>query len=142
MKITKILRIIDTRSTAEVDGRIVRLSGTGESCICELCGRNHEIHAIVKIDDGSVANVGVGCAKKSSPVEFKRFDDEKKLSDLRDKRASFLDTLAERFTRYGDEIRFFDPTNSKEFLSADWKRLREYAKKIRVLEESIKQLGE
>jgi len=57
----KILRVIDTRDVIEIDDRFVPVPGSGEAHACDRCGREHEVHAIVELTDGTQAVVGTGC---------------------------------------------------------------------------------
>lgn len=89
MKITKILKVEDTRKIAEVGDKFVRIPGSGEKNACALCGKSHEIHATVELDSKETAIVGVGCAKKSSPVSFKLFELNEKADALYEQMMAF-----------------------------------------------------
>lgn len=58
---TTILSVVDTREYEEIGDRWVPIPGSGELRQCERCGRDHEVHATVRYDDGKVAVVGTGC---------------------------------------------------------------------------------
>lgn len=61
LKIVEIVSVVDTRQYEEVDERWVPIAGSGTTSTCERCGRGHEVHAHVKLADGSIAIVGTGC---------------------------------------------------------------------------------
>lgn len=64
MKIIKILRVEDTRQWEEIeDDRWIPIPGSGTEHQCSRCGRSHEIHATVLLEDGKEAIVGTGCMK-------------------------------------------------------------------------------
>lgn len=62
-RIVRILKVIDTRDYEEVDDRWVPIPGSGLSNTCARCGRSHEVHASVVLDDGSEIVVGTGCMR-------------------------------------------------------------------------------
>lgn len=66
MKITKIIRVVDTREYTEEGDRWVPIPGSGTEHQCARCGRLHEVHATVELVDGSSAIVGTGCMKSDS----------------------------------------------------------------------------
>lgn len=66
MKIAKILRVTDTREYEEVGDRYVPIPGSGELNVCDRCGRTHEVHATVLLENGNTAVVGTGCMKSES----------------------------------------------------------------------------
>jgi len=57
----KILKVTDTRDVIEIDDRFVPVPGSGEAHACDRCGREHEVHALVELADGTQAVVGTGC---------------------------------------------------------------------------------
>ena len=63
MKIIEIISIVDTRTYEEVNDRWVAIPGSGIERECGRCGRLHEVHATVRLEDGSLAIIGTGCAK-------------------------------------------------------------------------------
>ena len=70
-KIVRILSVEDTREgelRAGENGRDkwVPIPGSGTMNVCDRCGKGHEVHATVQLDDGSRAVVGVGCMKKEN----------------------------------------------------------------------------
>lgn len=70
-RIIKVLAIVDTREkileTNEKGYDIwVRVPGTGIENECARCGKLHEIHVHVELENGEKAIVGLGCAKKES----------------------------------------------------------------------------
>lgn len=69
MKIKRIIEVRDTREWIEEGDRWIALSGTGDARECDRCGRDHEVHATVELEDGTEAVVGTGCMKGD---EFER----------------------------------------------------------------------
>lgn len=63
--IVKIISIEDTRQYEEQGDRFVPIPGSGIENLCNRCGKPHEIHAMVELDNGETAIVGTGCMKKS-----------------------------------------------------------------------------
>lgn len=62
-RIIEVLEVVDTREYEEVaDGRYAPIPGSGNAHDCSRCGRSHEVHATVRLDDGSTCVVGTGCA--------------------------------------------------------------------------------
>jgi len=67
MKIERILKVVDTRQYEEgPDDKWYPIVGSGHEHACARCGRMHEIHAMVLLDDGNEAVVGTGCASKEN----------------------------------------------------------------------------
>lgn len=66
MKIIEIISIEDTRTYEEQGDRWVAIPGSGQDHECSRCGRLHEVHATVRLEDGSLAIIGTGCAKGDS----------------------------------------------------------------------------
>ena len=66
MKITEILVVVDTRDYEEQGDKIVPIPGSGIFNECFRCGKQHEIHAHVKLEDNSTVIVGTGCMKSES----------------------------------------------------------------------------
>jgi hypothetical protein len=66
LKITRVLRVVDSRECEECGDRWVPVPGTGVQRKCDRCGRLHEVHAYVQLEDGSVATVGTGCMRGES----------------------------------------------------------------------------
>ncbi len=63
-RIVKILRVVDTRTYEEgPDDRWYPIPGSGIINQCFRCGRDHEVHAEVLLDDGGVTIVGTTCAR-------------------------------------------------------------------------------
>ena len=69
MNITEILSITDTRDVIEQNDRFIPVSGTGDKHTCEACGRLHEVHAQVRLEDGDIKTVGTGCMLKQTFVD-------------------------------------------------------------------------
>lgn len=80
MRIVKIISVVDTREWVEEGDRWVALPGSGNVRECSRCGREHEVHATVLLEDESVAVVGTGCAKGTE------FDKPLRLSATKAKR--------------------------------------------------------
>lgn len=66
LTIQKILSVVDTRQFEEIGDRWVPIPGSGHDHICSRCGRPHEIHATVLLDNGTEMLVGTGCASKEN----------------------------------------------------------------------------
>lgn len=66
MKIKRIIEIVDTRQYEEVNDRYQPIPGSGELNICDRCGRTHEVHAKVLLEDDTTAVVGTGCMNAES----------------------------------------------------------------------------
>lgn len=65
-RIVKILEVRDTREFVEDgDDRWVPIPGSGTTSECARCGRDHEVHATVLLDDDTTAVVGTGCMAAS-----------------------------------------------------------------------------
>ena len=65
MKIVKIISIEDTREYIEQhDDTWVAIPGSGIMAECDRCGKGHEIHVTVELENGDQAVVGSGCARE------------------------------------------------------------------------------
>lgn len=65
-QIVKIISVRDTREYEEVaDGVFKPVRGSGTESFCARCGRAHEVHAEVELENGRHAIVGTGCMKGS-----------------------------------------------------------------------------
>lgn len=63
-KIIKIISVEDTRQYECLDDdKWYPISGSGTDHPCDRCGKNHEIHATVVLDNGKEAVVGTTCMK-------------------------------------------------------------------------------
>lgn len=76
MRIIKLIGVLDTRRFEETtDSRgedtMKPVPGTGEPHDCDRCGRGHEIHAIVELEDGSRSVVGTACMRAGDDVSSK-----------------------------------------------------------------------
>ena len=65
-RIVRVLAVVDTREYQEEGDRIVPVPGSGNPRPCDRCGRMHEVHATVLLDDGDEAVVGTGCAAQEN----------------------------------------------------------------------------
>ena len=66
-RITKVLSATDTREWVEgPDDRWHPIGGSGDARECDRCGRAHEVHVTVELEDGTSAVVGTSCAKAES----------------------------------------------------------------------------
>jgi len=63
-RIVRVLEVVDTREYEEEGDRFVPVVGSGSPRDCDRCGRLHEVHAHVELDDGSEACVGTGCMRQ------------------------------------------------------------------------------
>lgn len=66
MKIVKVISVVDTREYEEQGDSFVPIPGSGNPNTCSRCGREHEIHWTVLLEDGQEAIVGGSCAKSYS----------------------------------------------------------------------------
>lgn len=67
MMIVKIISVIDTREYEEVSDGVWRaIPGSGNESECARCGRLHEVHATVQLEDDSRVVVGTGCMNSAS----------------------------------------------------------------------------
>lgn len=67
MKIKRILKVVDTREYEEgADDKCYPIPGSGIANNCFSCGKLHEIHATVQLENDDVVVVGTGCATKIS----------------------------------------------------------------------------
>jgi hypothetical protein len=65
-QIVRILDVVDTREYEEIaDGVFKPVRGSGNESFCARCGRPHEVHATVELQDKRTAVVGTGCMKGS-----------------------------------------------------------------------------
>jgi hypothetical protein len=62
-RIVKVLSVIDTREYEEMDDKWVPIAGSGMANVCERCGKLHEVHATVELEDGTEALMGTSCAR-------------------------------------------------------------------------------
>lgn len=65
-KIVRIIAIRDTRQYEEQGDRWVPIPGSGTERECDRCGRMHEIHVDVELDNRATAVIGQGCARGES----------------------------------------------------------------------------
>jgi hypothetical protein len=72
MKIIRILKVVDTRQYEEIGDKWEPIPGSGDEHECSRCGRLHEIHALVELEDGDNAIVGTGCMKADEAEIQKR----------------------------------------------------------------------
>lgn len=73
-KIVDIISVVDTREWEEgEDDKWHPIPGSGTENLCARCGKPHEIHATVRLEDDTEAVVGVSCAREPSlQKEMKR----------------------------------------------------------------------
>lgn len=62
-RIVKVLSVIDTREYEDIDDKWVPIAGSGKANVCERCGKLHEVHATVELEDGTEALMGTSCAR-------------------------------------------------------------------------------
>jgi len=106
--IVRVLRVVDTREYEEgTDGRYHPIAGSGTEHECSRCGRLHEVHATVLLQDGSEAVVGTGCAgTESMDVQGamrSAASAAKRIAQLEAERAK-LQQLADQFARIRAEV--------------------------------------
>ena len=64
----KIINVIDTREYVQgANNKWFPVPGSGDSNICDRCGKSHEVHYHIEID-GQGKIVGGGCAKKDGLI--------------------------------------------------------------------------
>lgn len=96
--IKQILTVKDTREYEEIGDTWKPIPGTGVEHACDRCGKFHEVHATVLLEDDSTAIVGTGCMGKDNLELSKRFQRAdraaKRLSALRAELASVLEAMS------------------------------------------------
>ncbi len=118
MKITRIISVVDTRSYEEhEDGKFHAIPGSGVVRQCDRCGREHEVHATVELEDGKTAIIGTGCMTA---------EDSESAEKLRS-----MDAAAKRLARLRAEKAAY------ERILADWQTIRAEVKSIPVPEPTI-----
>lgn len=100
MKIVKILKVVDTRKYEEGDDdKFHPVAGSGIEHACDRCGKVHEVHATVLLEDGTQATVGTGCMAQEDAVMTAKFQSldraAKRLSQLSAERSFMVKKLAE-----------------------------------------------
>ncbi len=97
-KIVQILSVKDTREYEEIGDTWKPIPGSGIEHDCDRCGKFHEVHATVLLEDTSTAIVGTGCMGKDNlelSKRFKRADRAaKRLAALRAEFAAVLEAEA------------------------------------------------
>jgi uncharacterized Zn-binding protein involved in type VI secretion len=126
--ITKILSVVDTREYEEVsDGKFKPIAGSGDSHVCDHCGREHEVHAHVLLSDGNVAVVGTTCMHGESATVTnavkKATAAAKRLAALKAEQAANL-ARAEEFRRVEDAVALLPVPEPVEVLENDVRKLR------------------
>lgn len=100
MGIVSIVRVVDTREYEEVGDKWTPIPGSGLENQCSRCGRSHEVHATVKLQDGSFAVVGTGCMKAESVEirsEIKKLTSaSKRVAKLEAEKSKYLVLIAEK----------------------------------------------
>ena len=67
MNIIKVIKVVDTRTYEEgPDDKWHPIPGSGNVRQCDRCGKDHEIHAEVELEDGTHRIVGTGCSNHPS----------------------------------------------------------------------------
>lgn len=99
----RIKRIIDVKDTRQYeegeDDRWYPIPGSGHANTCHRCGRQHEIHATVELDDGSSAVVGTVCMAKDDMALASKVQGlesaAKSLAKMKAEQARYLAKLAQ-----------------------------------------------
>ncbi len=71
-RIVKIVSVKDTREYDDSSGKWKPITGTGEEHYCDRCGKLHEVHATVQLEDGSMCNVGTTCARAEFSEQLRK----------------------------------------------------------------------
>ena len=95
MKIVKVISVVDTREYEEQGDSFVPIPGSGNPNICSRCGREHEIHWNVLLEDGQEAVVGGSCAKSYS-LDFRIIQGAERQASRRKRLAAELSTYEKR----------------------------------------------
>lgn len=67
LRIVEVIRVVDTRQWEEgPDEKWYPIPGSGNQHECSRCGRLHEVHAEVRLANGTTDVVGTGCAERDS----------------------------------------------------------------------------
>jgi hypothetical protein len=61
-KIVKVHKVTDTREWEDVDDKWKPIPGSGQIGNCYRCGKEHEIHVEVELDNGQHVTVGTSCS--------------------------------------------------------------------------------
>lgn len=106
--IIRIISVVDTRQYDEQGDRFVPIPGSGNVRSCDRCGRDHEVHATVELDDGATAIVGTGCMTAASTEVASALKSAtsaaKRLAQLRAERSALASLVSER-ERIAAEVR-------------------------------------
>ncbi len=97
-RIVKILKVVDTRKYEEGDDdKWHAIAGSGIEHECDRCGKLHEVHATVLLEDGLQVIVGTGCMAQEDAEMAAKFQSldraAKRLSELQARRARVLEQL-------------------------------------------------
>lgn len=91
--------MVDTRQREEINDKFVPIPGSGQENQCFRCGKFHEVHATVLLEDNREAIVGTGCAAKENTEFAKQIKSlesaAKRLAKLKAEKASFDKETAE-----------------------------------------------
>lgn len=99
--IVRIIEVCDTRAYEEINDRWVPIPGSGNIRECTRCGREHEIHATVELDNGTTEVVGTGCAARATMHLAAAF----RSGEARAKRVASLRAQIARLERLANEGR-------------------------------------
>lgn len=73
-KIKRIVGVVDTRQYEEIGDTWKPIAGSGTVNQCARCGKDHEVHATVELQDGTHAVVGTSCMKADNMEMALRFE--------------------------------------------------------------------
>ena len=71
-RIVRIISVRDTRDYDDSSGEWKPIPGTGEEHYCDRCGKVHEIHATVELEDESYCVVGTTCARAEFSEQLRK----------------------------------------------------------------------
>lgn len=104
-RIVRILEVKDTREYEEgPDGKFHPIPGSGISRECDRCGRPHEVHATVELEDRTTAVVGTGCMNQAEAAVKKRVKSAERLAKRIRQTEAELEVLRAARTRYERDV--------------------------------------